>query len=117
MKRLFTLLLTISIFTSTSNFAVAGTNGNVLGYKMYPNPLSGDVLQVNFSLENKQGVTYTFTISNIIGQAVYTHVLTDDEIKKGNFTIDLENVKLDKGIYLTKMTNGGANNVQKLVVR
>ncbi|NQW43124.1 MAG: T9SS type A sorting domain-containing protein [Bacteroidetes bacterium] len=117
MKRIFTLLLTISIFISCANFAGATATGNILGYKMYPNPLSGDILNINFSFDNKQGVTYTFTISNIIGQAVYTHILTDDEIKKGYFSIDVENFKLDKGIYLTKMTNGGANNVQKLVVR
>jgi len=117
MKRLYAIILILSLFSTSAFCAVSAAKVNILGYKMYPNPLSGNRLQITHSLDFKQGVSYTFTISNIIGQAVYTHTLTDEEVKKGSFTIDLENVKLDKGFYLTKMSNGGNNTIQKLVVR
>jgi len=84
---------------------------------MYPNPMTGDVLQVNFDFEFKQGQTFSFVITNVIGQVVYTHTLTDDEVKKGSFTLSLDQLKLEKGIYLTKMINGDHSSVQKLVVR
>jgi len=117
MKRLYAIILIFSFFTTTAYCAVSAAKVSVLGYKMYPNPLSGDMLQITHSLDIKQGVSYIFTISNIIGQAVYTHTLTDEEVKKGNFTINLENIKLDKGFYLTKLSNGSNNAIQKLVVR
>lgn len=117
MKKLYALIICICFFTVNIQTTEASPVGNILGYKMYPNPLSGDVLQITHTLDFKQGVDYTFTITNIIGQAVYTHTLTDEEVKKGSFTIDLENIKLDKGIYLTKMSNSGSNTIQKLVVR
>ena len=49
-------------------------------YKMYPNPLSGSELQIKFDFEYKLGQVYIFTITNIIGQTTYTHILTEDEV-------------------------------------
>ncbi|MES2618553.1 MAG: T9SS type A sorting domain-containing protein [Bacteroidota bacterium] len=113
MKKLYLLLLTISMSLSVANA------GGVppLAYKMYPNPLSGNLLQVTFDFEFKAGQSYVFTITNIIGQSIYSHTLTEDEVKKGNFTIDVEDINLEKGIYLAKMLNGDHSSVQKLVVR
>jgi len=90
---------------------------NPVAFKLYPNPLTGDVLQVNFDVEFKAGQVYHFVITNVIGQVVYTYNLTDEEIKKGSFTVRLDEVKLDKGVYLAKMVNGDNSSVQKLVVR
>lgn len=90
---------------------------NPVAFKLYPNPLVGDVLQVNFEVEFKVGQVYDFVITNVIGQVVYTHTLTDEEVRRGNFTVRLDNLKLDKGVYLAKMVNGDHSSVQKLVVR
>ncbi len=114
MNKLYALLF--SLFISLSAFNINA--GPVpVAYKMYPNPLSGSELQIKFDFEFKTGQTYVFTITNIIGQSIYTHILTEDEVKKGLFTLDTEEIKLDKGIYLTKMVNGDHSSVQKLVVR
>ena len=53
----------------------------------------------------------------MIGQAVFTYIPTELEIKSGQFTIILEDIKLDKGIYLTKFSTGEQSSMQKLVVR
>jgi hypothetical protein len=86
-------------------------------FKLYPNPMTGDVLQVNFDFEYKAGQAFNFVITNIIGQVVYTHTLTEEEIKRGSFSIRFDDIKLEKGVYLTKMINGDHSSVQKLVVR
>jgi hypothetical protein len=119
MIRLYTLLLTLFLFVGSVNANMEGTvaNPNPVAFKMYPNPMTGDILQVNFDFEFKPGQVYSFVITNVIGQVVYTHTLSDDEVKKGSFAINIEQIKLDKGIYLTKMINGDHSFVQKLVVR
>ncbi|MDI1235566.1 MAG: T9SS type A sorting domain-containing protein [bacterium] len=114
MNKLYTLLFSLFISLSAAN---ATTAPLPVTYKMYPNPLSGAELQIKFDFDYKIGQVYIFTITNIIGQTTYTHILTEDEVKKGIFTIDTEEIKLDKGIYLTKMVNGDHSSVQKLVVR
>lgn len=112
MKKLYALLLSFVLVFSS----VYADNGPV-AFKLYPNPLTGDALQVNFDVEYKAGQVYDFVITNVIGQVVYTHTLTDEEVRKGNFTVRLDNLKLDKGVYLAKMVNGDHSSVQKLVVR
>lgn len=113
MKKLYLLLLTLTLSVTAAH----AVSGPPLTYKMYPNPLSGNLLQVTFDFEYKAGQTYVFTITNIIGQSIYSHTLTEDEVKKGSFTIDVEDINLEKGIYLAKMLNGDHSSVQKLVVR
>lgn len=86
-------------------------------FRLFPNPMTGDVLQVTFVHENKQSSSINFIITNVIGQVVHTHLLTDEEIKRGSFSIRFDEIKLDKGVYLTKMISGDQSSVQKLVVR
>jgi hypothetical protein len=86
-------------------------------FKLYPNPVTGDILQVNFDFDFKPAQVYTFVITNLIGQVVYTHILSDDEVKRGNFSVRIDEIKLDKGVYLSKMIFGDQSSVQKLVVR
>jgi len=107
------LILLLSVFVNLT----ATTLSNDLGFKLYPNPLTGNMLQVNFDLEFKSNVNYTFMITNVIGQSVFTHAVSDDEVKKGHFTINVDEMHLDKGVYLTKLHNGEQSSVQKLIVR
>lgn len=112
MRKLYTLILTCFLVIGS-----VSADNTPVAFKLYPNPLTGEVLQVNFDVEFKAGTSFTFVITNVIGQVVYTHNLTDEEIKKGSFTVRLDEVKLDKGVYLAKMVNGDHSSVQKLVVR
>lgn len=112
MRKLYSLIL-ISLLISGNAMA----NGVPVAFKMYPNPMTGDVLQVSFDFEYKSGQSISFVITNVIGQEVYSHNLSEEEMRRGTFTIKLDQIKLDKGIYLTKMINGDHSSVQKLVVR
>jgi hypothetical protein len=88
-----------------------------LTYKMYPNPMTSDVLEVSLQTGSKNIKNLTFIISNVIGQTVFQYNLTEEDIKKGSFIIKLDQIKLEKGFYLTKISNGEFSTVQKLVVR
>lgn len=112
MVRVYTFILSLILISGSLQA------GNIpVPFKLYPNPLTGDVLQVNFDFEFKPGQVYTFVITNVIGQVVHTHLLSDEEVKRGSFSIRIDEIKLDKGVYLTKMIHGDQSSVQKLVVR
>lgn len=112
MIRRFALFLSLFICLGVLN-----ANNQEVPFKLYPNPVTGDVLQVNFDFDFKPSQVYTFVITNVIGQVVFTHILSDEEVKRGNFSIRIDEIKLDKGVYLSKMINGDQSSVQKLVVR
>jgi hypothetical protein len=112
MTRLFTFFLFLFICIGSLN-----ANNQEVPFKLYPNPVTGDILQVNFDFDFKPSQVYTFVITNVIGQVVFTHILSDEEVKRGNFSIHIDEIKLDKGVYLSKMINGEQSSVQKLVVR
>ncbi len=112
MIRRFALFLSLFICLGGLN-----ASNQEVPFKLYPNPVTGDVLQVNFDFDFKPSQVYTFVITNVIGQVVFTHILSDEEVKRGNFSIHIDEIKLDKGVYLSKMINGDQSSVQKLVVR
>jgi hypothetical protein len=112
MVKLYALILTLFLALGSIH-----ANNQPVAFKLYPNPMTGDVLQVNLNIEYKLGQAYTFVITNIIGQVVHTRLLSEDEVKRGYFSIQFDEVKLDKGVYLTKLINGNQSSVQKLVVR
>lgn len=112
MARIYSVIL--AFFFATSQLLATGLP---VPFKLYPNPLTGETLQVNFEADAKQGQTYQFVITNVIGQVVYKHMLTDEEVRRGSFSIRTDEIKLEKGVYLTKMVHGDQSSVQKLVVR
>lgn len=110
MRVFFTIvILVFSVLLSAENQPVA--------YKMYPNPMTSDFLDINFNISNKSIKDVNFVISNVIGQTVFSYRLTDDEIKKGTFKVKLDQIKLEKGFYLAKLSAGESSSVQKLIVR
>ena len=112
MKSVLSLILSLCM-------CIGGLNASnqEVPFKLYPNPVTGDILQVNFDFDFKPAQVYTFVITNVIGQVVYTHILSDDEVKRGNFSVRIDEIKLDKGVYISKMIFGDQSSVQKLVVR
>ncbi len=112
MKSVLSLILSLCMCIGGFN-----ASNQEVPFKLYPNPVTGDILQVNFDFDFKPAQVYTFVITNVIGQVVYTHILSDDEVKRGNFSVRIDEIKLDKGVYLSKMIFGDQSSVQKLVVR
>ncbi|MDP2176852.1 MAG: T9SS type A sorting domain-containing protein [Bacteroidota bacterium] len=111
MKHLFLISFVILSFFSVE------AQQQPLTYKMYPNPMTSDVLEVSFQSGFKSIKNLTFVISNVIGQTVFQYSLTEEDLKKGVFVVKIDQIKLEKGFYLTKISNGELSTVQKLVVR
>ncbi|MBC7426307.1 MAG: T9SS type A sorting domain-containing protein [Bacteroidia bacterium] len=86
-------------------------------FTIYPNPVVGDELQISFDISEKPSKAVVFTITNVIGQNLYTYSLKEEDFRNGKFTINLDELKLEKGIYLIKMTSGENSKIQKLVLR
>ncbi len=112
------LYATIFLLFSMVFVANANQSSVAFSYNIYPNPLNGNSFQVSFDPTNyKSNGVYKFTLSNIIGQNIYNYTPTELELKGGKFTVILEDLKLDKGVYLTKFEFNQISSVQKLVVR
>lgn len=85
--------------------AVASTNLNVEKIEegnidVYPNPLIGNNLFVNFYAENKE--EYTLKLYSNIGQEIVSQINTS---KKGLNTFELKIPNLNSGIYYLKINN------------
>lgn len=107
---------TASAHVILENPNTAETELNVMPFTVYPNPLTSSKLVVNINFASS-GADVTFSISNVLGQSVYTHKLSANDYSNGSFSADLSNLSLDKGIYLMKMSSGDKTSVQKLVVK
>lgn len=123
MRKVYSLVL-ILFFAINTGYVVAeseapatvGVNEQIMPFSVYPNPLTGNKLVISLNFAT-QAADVTFSISNVLGQTVYTHKLSSTDFTNGNFTADLSSLDLEKGIYLIKMTMDSKSNVQKLVIR
>jgi len=95
---------------------VDGVVDNVLPFTVYPNPLTTGKLMVNIGFE-QPNAEVTFSINNVLGQLIFSYVVSAKDYTNGSFTVDLTNINFDKGIYLIKMSLGDKSSVQKLVIK
>jgi hypothetical protein len=72
---------------------------------LYPNPLhNAEKLNVRFQADVKSAKPAIFTIYNIKGQKVTSFVLTPEQAKNGNGSVNLN--QLTSGVYVCTMQNG-----------
>jgi len=79
--------------------------------ELWPTPLAGDVLHVEYSL-NWAGPAVV-TLFDVSGRPVATHRFVAD--RAGELPLDLR--RLSTGVYLTRLDDGRQSVVQKLVVQ
>ncbi len=89
---------------------------NVMPFTVYPNPLTANKLVVNLAFDQPIG-DVVFSISNVLGQQLFSYTITSKDFTNGSFSVDLSNQNLEKGIYLMKMSRDDKSSVQKLVVK
>ncbi len=99
-------------------------NGNRLGnetnidweatkdyFKLYPNPSQG---QFTIAYQVEEETTVGIEIYDINGQL--QKVIQDNELQaKGNYTLNVNDVNLNSGVYLVKVRMGYSEQVQKLI--
>lgn len=127
MKR---ILLIAIIMTTLQVFGIMGVksvNDNNItteitsikpDFEVYPNPASGSEILVSLkNLEYNSSSEVKLTISNVIGQVLLTYYLTDGDIAKGSFKVNLTENDIRKGMYFVKLSSGEQTTLKKLIVK
>ena len=94
-------------------------NENPLGLTISPNPVTEGNVTFHFKVL-KSGISSenaTIQLTNLIGQQVYLTKLSDIDLTKGYVRLEIEQLKLDKGIYFVKFSVAEYSKVQKMILR
>jgi hypothetical protein len=121
MKRIATYLFALMLMFSSASgvFAqVVGNNDNApLHFSISPNPVTGTYVLVSFHEADIAGGQVQLSVTNVIGQSLYTHLINQSDIDRGSIRIEIADLKLSKGLYFVKMASGEQSFTQKLVLR
>ncbi|CAM1347556.1 endonuclease [Tenacibaculum crassostreae] len=74
------------------------------GFRMYPNPVTGSV--INVELQSDDTNTVTYSIKSIIGKAITSGILVND-------TIDVSTLK--QGVYFLEINDGEERMIKKFI--
>ncbi|MBU6325656.1 MAG: T9SS type A sorting domain-containing protein [Bacteroidetes bacterium] len=121
MKRLATYLSLIALMFFASEKALCQSagpgDGRELHFSISPNPVNGTYVVVNFSEAALKSGQVQLSITNVIGQSLFSHIINQSDIERGSIRIELADLKLSKGLYFVKMASGEHSFTQKLVLR
>lgn len=88
-----------------NNCSTASVNDNAIaGLKIYPNPLTGNTLNVSSDLFGEK----TVAIYDVMGKRILSSKVVNDVVNTGS---------LNKGVYIVKVTQEGKTATRKLVVQ
>ena len=80
-------------------------------FSIYPNPSNGNF---NLKISTEMSKDFTLTITNMIGQNVYTEEISvNNEVLNKNMNFS----HLEKGIYFVTLQNATERHTQKIVIR
>ncbi len=91
--------------------------GHDLEFAISPNPVNGTFVSVNFFNAQIRPGQVQLSITNVIGQSLFTHIINQSDIDRGTIRIEIADLKLSKGLYFVKMASGEHSFTQKLVLR
>ncbi|MBA4320914.1 MAG: hypothetical protein C0412_21195 [Flavobacterium sp.] len=77
----------------------------------YPNPFNSSTV-IRFGIKRDEHVT--ITLFSLIGKEI--SVLMDNDLSKGNYNINLDDLNLSSGIYFYKMSAGNWSATKKLLI-
>lgn len=121
MKKLFTfLVLVVVILAGSANAQQPATRtlaSSTIDFTISPNPVSGNSFTLFFDFKTPLQGDVTVSITNLIGQTIYSKVLSDADVKAGNVRFSIDDLKLDKGFYMIKLSYNASSQFQKLVIR
>ncbi|MCF8390690.1 MAG: Ig-like domain-containing protein [Bacteroidales bacterium] len=108
-----TVTTTDGSFTADCVVTVDATVGisdfNAKGFSLYPNPVSGGVLNLKLSDTNK---ATSIELYNMLGALVHTELVDNRSIVRIN-TNDL----FSKGVYFVKVNNASGSHVEQFIVQ
>ena len=99
-------MIRMNFGSSTSSINETAFNGTL---HVYPNPTKS---QITIDLNNTISDNYLFTISNILGEEVYSY----QAFVNGNFQKDIDLSSLSKGVYLLNINNSNSSVTERIVI-
>jgi hypothetical protein len=92
------------IFTGTVEATAGLKDNNIAGLKLFPNPLSGNVLNVT----SNSSADKTIAVYDVLGKNVLNAKVTNETVNVS---------ALNSGVYIVKITEEGKTATRKLVVK
>jgi len=106
MKKIYFILLMVFAFTLSGqeNLGSQGSNNEIVGFKLYPNPTFNDVVYIT----TKDNGTKDILVYDLFGEIV---------LKERTSYKELNIAKLDAGVYIVQVTENNKTISRKLVVK
>lgn len=87
------------------------------GFTLNPNPVTGTWFHINLGFSESDYPNARFTISNVLGEVIYTAPIKKTEFAGAKVRVDIAELKLDKGVYFVQVFGGDKSKILRLVVR
>ncbi len=86
-------------------------------FSLNPNPVTGSWFHINLAFSESDYPNARFSISNVLGEVVYTAPIKKTEFAGAKVRVDIADLKLDKGVYFVQVSGGDKSRILRLVVR
>lgn len=86
-------------------------------FTLNPNPVTGSWFHINLAFSESDYPNAKFSISNVLGEVVYTAPIKKTEFAGAKVRVDIADLKLDKGVYFVQVSGGDKSRILRLVVR
>ncbi|WP_298494199.1 T9SS type A sorting domain-containing protein [uncultured Algibacter sp.] len=113
MKKIYFLLLLVTLTCFTNQFMVAqsyannpSTKTNIEGLSIYPNPVNSERPIINIA--SKLSLVKQIEIFDVLGKQVFNTILYSKELNISS---------LRKGVYILKITENNVSESRKLIIR
>jgi Secretion system C-terminal sorting domain len=113
-KLLLILLMLVPVITTVNADTPVGSGP---GFTMSPNPVTGNYFYINLSFSESEYPNTLINITNVLGQVIYSYPIRHVDFANRQVRIDLNDAKLDKGVYFVQLKSGESTKTQKLAVR
>jgi hypothetical protein len=121
MNRLATYLFACVLMLSPASMlyaqGISNKDNGPLHFSISPNPVTGTYVLVSFQDASLSSGQVQLSVTNVIGQSLYTHLINQSDLDRGSIRIEIADLKLSKGLYFVKMASGEQSFTQKLVLR
>ncbi len=86
-------------------------------FSINPNPVTGSYFTVNIRFTDSQFPDAAILVNDVLGKIVYSYTIRKSDYSTGQIRIDLDDAKLDKGLYFVQIKSGSSTKTLKLAVR
>lgn len=86
-------------------------------FSINPNPVTGSYFTVNIRFSDSQFPDAAILVNDVLGKIVYSYTIRKTDYATGQIRIDLDEAKLDKGLYFVQIKSGSSTKTLKLAIR